>query len=59
MAKQHELPFPISISISKSPFNLIQCGIWGLLATKSINGSSFFLTIMDDYSRFDATQITN
>jgi hypothetical protein len=52
MAKQHKLPFPISTSISNSPFDLIHCDIWGPLATNSINGSSFFLTIVDDYSRF-------
>ena len=52
MEKQHKLPFPISISVSKSPFDLIHCDIWGPLATKSVNGSSFFLKIVDDYSRF-------
>jgi hypothetical protein len=52
LAKQHKLSFPISTSVSKSPFDLVHCDIWGPLATKSINGSAYFLTIVDDFTRF-------
>jgi hypothetical protein len=52
LAKQHRLPFPHNISVSCSPFDLIHCDIWGPFSTTSINGSNFFLTIVDDYSRF-------
>jgi hypothetical protein len=52
LAKQHRLPFPSSISVSHSPFDLIHCDIWGPFSTTSINGATFFLTIVDDFSRF-------
>ena len=52
LAKQHKLSFPYSVSISTHPFDLVHCDIWGPLSTKSITGSSYFLTIVDDKSRF-------
>jgi hypothetical protein len=52
LAKQHKLPFSSSTSVFHSPFDLIQCDIWGPFSTKSINGAIFFLTIVDDFSRF-------
>jgi hypothetical protein len=52
MAKQHKLSFPVSTSVSQFPFDLVHCDIWGPLATKSINGSIFFLIIVDDCTRF-------
>ena len=52
ITKQHRLPFSNSNFVSLSPFDLIHCDIWGPLATKSINGYAFFLSIVDDYSRF-------
>jgi hypothetical protein len=52
LAKQHRFPFSNSTSVSKSHFDLIHCDIWGPFSTKSINGSTFFLTIVDNYSRF-------
>jgi hypothetical protein len=52
LAKQRKLPFPISNSFSTSIFELLHCDVWGPMAINSINGSRFFLTIVDDYSRF-------
>jgi hypothetical protein len=52
LAKQHKLLFPVSVSISEFPFDLLHCDIWGPMATSSINGSKFFLTIVDDCTRF-------
>jgi len=52
LANQHRLPFSNSTSVSKSNFDLIHYDIWGPFSTKSINGSTFFLTIVDNYSRF-------
>jgi hypothetical protein len=50
LAKQHRLSFPHSTSISTQPFDLIHCDIWGLFSTKSLSGSSYFLTIVDDHT---------
>jgi len=52
LAKQHKLPFVHSNSVTCFSFDLIHCDIWGPFPTTSINGSNFFLTIVDDHSRF-------
>jgi hypothetical protein len=52
LARHHRLPFVSSSSVLASPFDLIYCDIYGPFFTKSINGSSYFLTIVDDYNRF-------
>jgi hypothetical protein len=52
LARQRRLSFPISSSVSSSIFDLIHVDIWGPFSVHSINGSSFFLTIVDDFSRF-------
>ena len=51
LAKQHRLSFPHSLTTSAKPFDLIHCDLWGPFSTKSISGSSYFLTIVDDHSR--------
>jgi pentose-5-phosphate-3-epimerase len=33
-------------------FDLIHCDIWGHFSTKSVNGSAYFLKIIDHHSRF-------
>jgi hypothetical protein len=48
LAKQHRLPFAQSTSITCSPFDLIHVDIWEPFSTSSINGSIFFLTIVDE-----------
>ena len=47
------LPFPASISSSSSSscFDLIHADIWGPYSTPSLNGSKYFLTLVDDHSR--------
>jgi hypothetical protein len=52
LAKQHRLSFPVSDSISNKFFDLIHCDIWGPYSTDSLNGVKYFLTIVDDFSRF-------
>ena len=53
LAKQKMLPFPASISSSSSSscFDLIHADIWGPYSTPSLNGSKYFLTLVDDHSR--------
>jgi hypothetical protein len=51
-AKQRKLPFTSSNSIAKSNFELLHLDIWGPLSTPSIHGHRYFLTIVDDHSRF-------
>jgi hypothetical protein len=52
LARQRRLSFPISTSVSTSIFEMIHVDIWGPFSVSSINGSSYFLTIVDDFSRF-------
>ena len=47
-----EIDFSISSSHSLSPFALIHVDIWGSCSTTSIHGHKYFLTIVDDHTRF-------
>ena len=51
-AKQRKLPNNSSHSIAKSKFDLLHFNIWGPLAQTSIHRHKYFLTIVDDFSRF-------
>ncbi|XP_012856897.1 PREDICTED: uncharacterized protein LOC105976150 [Erythranthe guttata] len=52
MAKQKRLKFPISSTVSSHMFDLIHCDIWGPYRVESHNGYKYFVTLVDDYSRF-------
>jgi hypothetical protein len=52
LAKQHKVSFPTSITYSTHIFDFIHCDIWSPFSTPSSNNTKFFLTIIDDYSRF-------
>ncbi|KAL4309905.1 hypothetical protein GQ457_01G055140 [Hibiscus cannabinus] len=52
LAKHKRLPFPVSTSVSKSIFDLVHLDVWGPFPVKSFYGHSYFLTIVDDKSRF-------
>ncbi|KAJ0008304.1 hypothetical protein Pint_29598 [Pistacia integerrima] len=52
LAKQSRLPFYVSSISSVRPFELIHCDIWGPYKIASFFGAKYFLTIVDDYSRF-------
>ena len=51
LAKQKMLSFPTFVSFFASCFDLIHANIWGPYSTPSLNGSRYFLTLKDDYSR--------
>ena len=52
LAKQCRLPFSSSVISSIKPFELIHCDIWGRYRHPSISGAYYFLTIVDDFTRF-------
>ena len=52
LAKQRKLPFPSSTSYANSVFDLIHVDIWGPCTVTSMNGDKYFLTIVDNHSRF-------
>lgn len=51
-AKQRKLPYNLSTSIASSKFELLHFDIWGPLSVTSVHGHKYFLTIVDDFSRF-------
>ena len=51
-AKQRKLSFSSSHSTASRPFSLLHMDIWGPYSIPSIHGHRFFLTIVDDNTRF-------
>ena len=51
-AKQHHIPFTSSLSHASSNFELLHLDIWGPLSISYVHGHKYFLTIVDDHSRF-------
>lgn len=47
-----DLPFPQSISKSLAPFDILYADLWDPYSTISLLGHKYFLTLVDDYSRF-------
>lgn len=54
LAKQRRLSFPFNNNVASSPFDLIHCDAWGPFKT---NGFRYFLTIVDDCSRYTWTYL--
>ena len=53
MGKQHRTPFPKDISQrSNQPFETIHSDVCGPMHVKSFGNSQYFVTFIDDYSRY-------
>jgi hypothetical protein len=52
LAKHKKIPFQNSFNKAGSAYELLHVDIWGPISTQSIHGYSYFLTIVDDYSRY-------
>lgn len=52
LAKQKRLPFISNHHMSPFPFDLVHCDIWGPYNTSTLHDQRFFLTIVDDCTRF-------
>ncbi|KAL8143691.1 hypothetical protein V2J09_016723 [Rumex salicifolius] len=50
-ARQHRASFPISDIKTVQPFQMLHIDIWGPYKVKTYNGYSYFLSIVDDYTR--------
>ncbi|XP_074291707.1 uncharacterized protein LOC141618491 [Silene latifolia] len=57
MAKHHKSPFPTSTSITNAPFELIHVDLWGPYRVLALNGASYFLTVVDDFSKTTWTML--
>ena len=51
-SKQRKLSFPVSLSISKNYFDLVHIDIWGPMSVISVYGHRYFLTVIDNKSRY-------
>jgi len=51
-SRQKQLPFPLSSSVASNKFELLHFDIWGSLDVPFILNHKYFLTILDDSSRF-------
>ena len=51
-AKQRKLPHPTSSTKSNHIFDILHADIWGPYSHTSILGHKYFLTLVDDFSRF-------
>ncbi|GMI99394.1 hypothetical protein HRI_003608700 [Hibiscus trionum] len=52
LAKQKRLPFPISTTSVENVFDLVHMDIWGPFPVKSLYDHSYFLSVIDDKSRY-------
>lgn len=52
VAKHRRLHFVSHNHLSQFPFDLIHCDIWGLYHISSSSGHQYFLTLVDDCTRF-------
>lgn len=59
LAKQTRLPFHRSEIKTSAPFDLIHCDIWGPHRNPTHSGARYFLTIVDDFTRFTWVHLMN
>ncbi|KAF5780127.1 putative RNA-directed DNA polymerase [Helianthus annuus] len=52
VSKSTRLPFTSVVSHSTSPLHIIHCDIWGASPVMSRDGYRYFITFIDDFSRF-------
>ena len=52
MARQTRIPFTHSLTASTTCFELIHMDVWGPYKITTYNGMNYFLTLVDDYSRW-------
>ena len=54
LGKQHRLPFPLSDKRATRPLELVHSDVMGPFQTTSLQGSSYVVSFIDDYSSFAA-----
>ena len=50
--KQHRAPFPVSKTCSKEVLELVHTDVCGKMEVKSLSGNEYFVTFIDDKSRY-------
>lgn len=57
LAKERRLSFPFHNNVTNSVFDLVHCDIWGTFKVPTYNGHKYFLTLVDDASRYTWTYL--
>ena len=52
LAKQRRLPFVAHNNLAAKPFDIVHCDVWGAYHVASHAGHRYFLTLVDDCTRF-------
>lgn len=52
VAKSHKLQFPLSVSHSSVPFQLVHADVWGPSPIPSFQGFKYYLLLIDDCTRY-------
>ncbi|KAJ9557137.1 hypothetical protein OSB04_011751 [Centaurea solstitialis] len=52
LSKSHRLPFQDNTKRSSDPSDLVHCDLWGPSPVISVDGYSYYVAFVDDYSRF-------
>nr|KYP46926.1 hypothetical protein KK1_031497 [Cajanus cajan] len=52
VAKFKRLPFQCHNHFCTKPFDLIHCDVWGPYRHPTYNSMKYFLTLVDDHSRY-------
>jgi hypothetical protein len=50
--KHHQLPFTDSVSITTRPLELVHTDVWGPAPVTSCNGTRYYVSFIDDFTRF-------
>ena len=50
-AKSHQLPYPVSTSVSTKPLQLVFSDVWGPAPT-SVGRHSYYVSFVDDFSKY-------
>ncbi|XP_070009476.1 uncharacterized protein [Nicotiana sylvestris] len=51
-ARQTRVPFPVSCTKTNDSFHLVHMDVWGPYKVPTYNGMRYFLTLVDDFSRW-------
>lgn len=51
-AKSHKLQFPLSVSHTTAPFQLVHMDVWGPSPIPSHKGFRYYLLVIDDFTRY-------
>ena len=57
LAKLRRLSFVSNNNLTNAPFDLIHCDVWGPYYVPTYNGKKYYLTIVDDHTRFTWTYL--